>query len=60
MPLNDMIPAHSPLTSFDQLLDEHLPLGWRQADERRRQVRLVAGVFLLLPGVRNLACTTHL
>lgn len=49
MPLNDIIPAHPPLTSFEQLLDQHLPLGWRQADERRRQVRLVVGVFLLLP-----------
>lgn len=49
MPLKDMIPAHPPLTSFEQLLDGHLPLAWRQADERRRQARLVAAVFLLLP-----------
>lgn len=50
MTLNDVIPAHPPLTPFEQLLDAHLPLTWRQADERRRQVRLVAAVFLLLPG----------
>ncbi len=49
MTLNDVIPAHPPLTPFEQLLDEYLPLAWRQADERRRQVRLVAAVFLLLP-----------
>lgn len=49
MTLNDVIPAHPPLKPFEELLDDHLPLAWRQADERRRQVRLVAAVFLLLP-----------
>lgn len=49
MPMKDIVPAHPPLTPFEQLLDEHLPLAWRQADKRRRQIRLVAAVFLVLP-----------
>lgn len=49
MPLKDIVPAQPPLTPFEQLLDEHLPLAWRQAYERRRQIRLVAAVFLMLP-----------
>lgn len=49
MALKDIVPARPPLTPFEQLLDEHLPLAWRQADKRRRQIRLVAAVFLVLP-----------
>jgi hypothetical protein len=49
MPMKDLIPAHPPLTPFEELIDKHLPLAWRQADERRRQIRLVIAIFLLLP-----------
>lgn len=49
MPLKDLVPARPPLTPFEQLLDKHLPLAWRQTDKRRRQVRLVAAGFLVLP-----------